>query len=53
MVSIWEDEESVAAFVGPKWHARSFATARPSGSCRRKWPATGAGREIRKGQKVS
>jgi heme-degrading monooxygenase HmoA len=21
MVSIWEDEESVAAFVGPKWHA--------------------------------
>jgi heme-degrading monooxygenase HmoA len=21
MVSIWEDEESVVAFVGPKWHA--------------------------------
>ncbi len=21
MVSVWEDEESVAAFVGPQWHA--------------------------------
>jgi hypothetical protein len=21
MVSVWEDEESVAAFVGPKWHS--------------------------------
>lgn len=21
MVSIWEDEESVAAFVGPQWHS--------------------------------
>ena len=21
MVSVWEDEESVAAFAGPKWHS--------------------------------